>query len=66
MCGQVLSAKRVLYEAITCLSPAICIVNFLAVTSPPMSHLVTLAQHIVVGGAMWAFMELLLLLCYAL
>ena len=62
--STVLSAKRVLYHAITCLSPAICIVNTLAVTSPSMHATARLMQHVIVAGSMWAFMELLLLLCY--
>lgn len=60
----VLSAKRVLYTLITNLAPALGLVNFLAVTSPPMSSVCGLAQHIVVAVVMASFMELLLLLCY--
>lgn len=58
------SAKRLLYRAITSLAPAICVINFLAVTSPPSHKFAGLVQHIVVAGSMAAFMELLLLLCY--
>ena len=58
------SAKRVLYRLIVSLAPAICFINFLAVTSPPMHELCALVQHIIVALVMAAFMELLLLLCY--
>lgn len=58
------SAKRALYRVILCLAPALGMVNFLAVTSPPMHHGATVVQHVVVAGIMMGFMELLLLLCY--
>jgi hypothetical protein len=62
--STVLCAKRVLYALIQTLAPALAVVNFLAVTSPPMHQTCGIAQHLIVASVMAAFMELLLLLCY--
>ena len=62
--ANALSAKRLLYQLIVGLAPAIAVFNFLAVTSPPFARVALLAQHIVVAGTMLCFMELLLLLLY--
>ena len=48
------STKRILYRLITSLAPTICMLNFLAVTSPPMHRFAALVQHIVVAGVMAA------------
>jgi len=59
-----LSAKRLLYQLIVGLAPAIAVFNYLAVTSPPFARVALLAQHIMVAVTMFCFMELLLLLLY--
>ena len=56
--ANALSAKRLLYQLIVGLAPAIAVFNFLAVTSPPFARVALLAQHIVVAGTMLCFMEL--------
>jgi len=58
------SSKRVLYRLITGLPPAIAWVHFLAVTSPPMHRVASLAHHCLVAFVMACFMELLLLLLF--
>ena len=58
------SAKRMLYGFILRLAPALAVLNFLSVTSPPMHRVTELLQHMVVAGCMASFMELLLLLLY--
>ena len=58
------SAKRCLYRLIVSLAPALAVVNFIAVTSPPMHKECAMAQHAIVAFVMACFMELLLLLCY--
>jgi len=62
--GTTFSAKRLLYQFIVRLAPAIASLNFLAVTSPPMHRTISMLQHVVVAGCMACFMELLLLLLY--